>query len=135
MCCQCFHSKCFRRVMAAVENVDAELLRQRVSPVRAFAGDKRVHTFIGCEFQVATRAAGYYANTPTNFSTSGNDAGFGAGCLFEPFGQFRTGNCHPRLETDGLAMGQKERFQVSEAEGGAELRVVAQFGMRVEWQM
>src|SRR5690348_12777608 len=135
MCCQCLHSKCFRRVMAAVEDVDAELLRQRVSPMRALAGDKCVHTFIGGQFQIATRAAGYDADTPTDFSTSGNNAGFGAGCLCESFAQFRTGNCHPRPETNGLAMSQKERFQISEAEGGAESCVVAQCGMRVEWQM
>ena len=33
--------------MAAVKNVDAQFLRQRISPMRPFAGDKSVHAFLG----------------------------------------------------------------------------------------
>jgi len=48
--------------MAAVENVDAEFLGNCISPMRAFAGDERVHTFVSSQFQVRTGAAGHDAN-------------------------------------------------------------------------
>ena len=48
---QRLHAERFRRVMAAVKNVQAKFLRQRISPVRAFAGDERVHAFARRLFQ------------------------------------------------------------------------------------
>ena len=45
--------------MAAVKNIDAQFLRQRVSPMRPFAGDERVHAFLRRLFQIPARAAGH----------------------------------------------------------------------------
>jgi hypothetical protein len=37
---QCFHAEGFRCVAAGVKNIQPQFLRQRISPVRAFAGEK-----------------------------------------------------------------------------------------------
>src|ERR1022692_2677243 len=47
---QRLHAKRFCGVMTAVKNVHAQFLRQRVRPVRAFAGDESVHAFLGGAF-------------------------------------------------------------------------------------
>jgi len=44
--------------MAAVKNVDAQLLGERGGPVRAFAGDEGVHAFSGCHRKAVAGAAG-----------------------------------------------------------------------------
>ena len=61
--------------------------------------------------------------------------GFAPVARCDPFGQFRAGNFHPRFETDGLAVSQKKWLQISQAERGAKLRVVAEPRMRVERQV
>jgi hypothetical protein len=132
---QRFHTECFCIVMAAVKNVEAKLLRQCVSPVRAFAGDKRVHSFANRLFQFRPRSASDHTNVPANFSASGNDAGFRAGRLRNPSGQFRTGNRHPRFETYCLAVSQKKWPQISKAQRGAQLRIIPQPRVRVERQV
>src|SRR5437879_11134909 len=42
---QCFHPERLRGIVSAVKNVHAQLLSQRESPVRPFAGDEGVHAF------------------------------------------------------------------------------------------
>jgi len=135
MCRQRFDAERFRRVMAAVKYVKAEFLRERVSPMRAFAGDKRVYTCFSRLFQVAARAAGYHANVPAIFSASGYNAGFDAGGPGEPSGQFRAGNCHLCFETDGLAVSQEKRLQISKAERGTQSRIITEPRVRIERQM
>ena len=48
---QRFHAEGLRRVMAAVKHVNAQFLGQRIIPVRAFAGDERVHAFVAASFK------------------------------------------------------------------------------------
>ena len=64
---QGFHPEGLRRVMATVKNIEAKLLGQRGSPMRPFAGDKRVHA-LACgelEFAAARRT------TPMRQQTAG----------------------------------------------------------------
>src|ERR1700757_2444663 len=57
VCGEGFDAEGLGRVMAAVEDVHAELFGERVSPVRPFAGDEGVHAFARGEFQLTPCAA------------------------------------------------------------------------------
>ena len=61
-----FHPERFRRVVAAIKNVNAQFLGQSVGPVRPFAGDKCIHTFARRHLQLAAGAAGHDTNTTAN---------------------------------------------------------------------
>ena len=61
--------------MAAVKNIHAQFLRQRISPMRTFAGDEGVHAFAAGEFQVTARAAGDDADFFANVLAARQDDG------------------------------------------------------------
>ena len=73
---QRLHAESFRRVMAAVKDVQSQFFRHRKSPLRPFAGDERVHAFIGGNFQIAARAAGDDADALANLIPPGIIFGF-----------------------------------------------------------
>ena len=96
--------------MAAVKNIQSQILRQRISPVRAFAGDERVHAFARGQFQIAARAAGDNPDFLADAFATGNDSRFRAGRAFQSFRQFGAGNFCLRLEANGLAVACEKRF-------------------------
>jgi hypothetical protein len=127
--------KCLGGVVAAVKNIQARILGQRVGPMRAFSGDKGVHPFPGRDFQLRPRPAGHDADSPAPGRTAGQKHGRTA----QNFGQFcrkvPARNFLPRLPADEAAFFKKKRLEILEAERGAQLRVVAQARVGVQRQM
>ena len=75
---QGFHAKSFRGVVAAVENVQAQFLRQRISPVRPFASDEGIHAFFRRPFYFRARASGNNTDSTANLWTARNHERIGA---------------------------------------------------------
>src|SRR5690242_7755229 len=63
---QSFHSESFRGVVAAVQDVNPEILRKRIGPMRALASNKSVYAFARGEFQMTASPAGDDADTAAN---------------------------------------------------------------------
>jgi len=129
---ECPYSKGLRCVMAGIKNIQPQILCQRVSPMGALAGYEGIHACGGGEFQIIARPASNDANPPTNLFSARKQFGFRAGGAAEARGQFGAGNRGARLQADRLAVTLEERFQIAQAQCGAELGVVAEAGMRVE---
>ena len=127
--------ECLGGVVAAVKNIQSRLLGQRMGPMRAFSGDKCVHAFVGRDFQLRPRAACHDADSLALCRTAGQKHGRAAQNFGEFFRQFAARNFLPRLPADEAAFFEKKRFQLTEAERGAQLRVVAQARMGVQRQM
>ena len=121
--------------MAAVKDIQAQFLRQRVSPMRPFAGDERVHAFLRGLFQLRARAAGHHADAFACRAASGYHERFRTGGALQSPRQLRERNFGLGLEPDVLAVAEEERAQVLQPERGAKPRVVAQLRMRVQRQM
>lgn len=122
-------------VMAAVKNVQAQILGQRVGMMRAFSGDKCIHPFVRRNFQTGPRAAGHDANSPALRRTAGQQKRRSAQNFGQPIRQFPAQNFLARLPADESAFFKKERLEFSEAERGAQLRVVAQARVGIQRQM
>ena len=65
-----FDAEGFRRVMAAVEDVDSRVFGRGKSPVGTLAGDEGIHSFLRGESEVAASAAGYHPNAPARERTT-----------------------------------------------------------------
>ena len=97
-----FDAKRFRGVMAAVEYVHAQILGQRIGPVRPFSGNKRVHPF-GSGLLQAVAVAGaarHHADIFTIFPPARNQQWLGAERVMQADRQFRSRNFLARSETD-----------------------------------
>ena len=92
---QRFHTERLCRVMAAVKDVQAEFFRCRISPVRAFARDERVHAFFHGLLQIAARTAGHHADFFANIFTAGKDSRLRSRRARQSSGQLRAGNSWP----------------------------------------
>ena len=121
--------------MAAVENIHAQLLGQRVSPVRTFASNEGVHAFGGGRRQITTGTTGDDADATAYFLSAGNEFRFGPGGALQFLGEFNAGNFPTCLQTDGLPVAGKKWLQIFQAQRGGELRVVAKPGMRIQRQV
>lgn len=116
-CCgQGFDAESLRGVVAGVENIEAQFFRERVGPVRAFAGDEGIHAFGGGLFQVAARAAGHDADAPAYFRSARQHAGTAVRGLRQLAGQFFAGNVCHRAQSNERAVADKERPQLFEAQ-------------------
>src|SRR6478752_1835456 len=129
------HPECFRGVMTAVEDIKAKFFCECVSPVRTFTGDERVHPFSRGGFQIAARTTRHNADAPTELRTTRDQLWFCARRAGQSRDKFIAGNVRTGLQADGLAVAREKRFEFLETERGGELGVVAEFGMRVEWQV
>ena len=130
-----FDAEGFSGVVAAVENIHAEFLRQAVSPVRAFASDESVHAFGGGFCQFATGPARHDADASAEFRPTRDHEGDGSdGALKAPGqrGQRELGDSHASQE---LAFLMEEWSGAPQSEGGAKLHVVAQARMDIKGQM
>src|SRR5258708_6605564 len=85
---ECFHAEGFSRVMAAVQDVQSKLLRQRIGPVRAFTSDEGVHAFASGESQFTARSSRHYADAPTDRRPSRQQDGRAAHGLTQALRQF-----------------------------------------------
>ena len=103
--------------------------------MRALTGNKGVHTFTGRQFQISASPAGDNADAAANILAARNNRRRGASCPGKPFRKFSAGNVRVSLQSNGLPVADKKRFQLFQAERGGQLRVVSQFGMRIQRQM
>src|SRR6185436_9728137 len=67
MLSQRFYPKGFGRVVTAIKHVDAHFLSHRVSPMRSFSGDERVHSLVGGLLQFTTGAACHHTDAFADF--------------------------------------------------------------------
>ena len=132
---QGFDAEGFSCVVTAVEDVETKFFRHGVGPVWAFASDEGVHAFVGRFFQIAAGASSDDADATAGFGAAGNDEWFCAGGAMEAGGEFGAGDANLSFEANGLAVIEEERAESFEAEGGAELGVIAEFAVRVEGKM
>src|SRR6266513_6238899 len=68
-----FDAECFRGVMAAIENVDAQLLSLPKGPMRPFTGNEGIDAFLCRDFQFTAGAAGYHSDSGAGDWTAWND--------------------------------------------------------------
>src|SRR5260221_10027533 len=132
MRCERLDPKVSGRVRPAVKNVDAQLFRKRIGPMRAFAGDESITPF-GCRFfQVTARPSGHNANPLANLRTARNEKRLRARGPFETFCQFVARNPSRSLKAYRLAMIEKKRASAFQSQCRAELGIVSQLWMRIE---
>src|SRR5205085_2259308 len=87
-----FHAEGFRRVMAAVENIDSKILRHGVSPMRTFTRDESIHSFRCGDFHFGSRATCNHADAPANFISARQQFRGSAGGFLESPLQFSARN-------------------------------------------
>ena len=110
---QRFYTEGFGCVVSGIQDVDAQLFRQSVSPVRSFAGYESIDPFIGSYLQVATSSAGHDADAPASLRPARDDEWFGPGCPLETVYQVNPRDACYCLETDLLAMSEEERAHLA----------------------
>ncbi len=125
----------FGGVMAGVKDVQAEFLGEGVGPVGAFAGDEGIDPGGGGEFEVAPGSAGDDTDAAAEVRASGDELGRRAGGAGETLAQFLAGKAGATLQPDGLAVAGEEGGGLFQAEGGAELGIIAELGMGIERQV
>ena len=130
-----FDSESFRGVVAAVKNVDAGILGQRMRPVRAFAGDEGVHAFLCRQFQFRPCAACDDANALALCRAAGQKNGGRPKILANLSDRFFARNFFAGLPANEPALSIKKWFEILEAERGAQLRIVAHSRMGIQRQM
>src|SRR5439155_26950980 len=81
---QRFDAKRFRRVMAPIQDIQAEFFGEGKRPVRTFSRDEGIDSFGGSAFQLAARAASDDADAFTNRRPSSNDEGLCSPRASEP---------------------------------------------------
>src|ERR1051325_11141964 len=118
--------------MAAVKDVDAEFLRQRVRPMRSFAGDERVNAFRLRLLHAVARAAGDDADAFTDVAAAGDEQRLRADGALQASREFGAGNSLARLQTDRPAVARKKRAKLFQTQRRAQPRVVAELRMGVE---
>src|ERR1043166_2893275 len=122
-------------VMAAVEQIQAEFLRHGISPMRPLARDERVHTFLGGSLQFASGAAGAEADALTDGASPGNDHGLGAQHTLEALLEFLQGQPRADFQAHVLVLVEEKWLGITQTQKRAELGVVPQSGVHVEWKM
>jgi len=128
-------SEGFGRVMAAVKDVYAQFLRQRIGPMRPFAGDEGIHAFRRRLFQAVARAAAHDADPAADGGAGGDEVRRAAGGLPQAFGQVCPREAGLGLKPEVQSVVEVEGAQLSEAQRRAEAGVVAEAGMRVQRQV
>src|ERR1051325_6422859 len=132
---QGLHTKCLGRIVAPVKHVHPEVLRQRKGPMRPLPGDERVHSFAGGLLQFAARAAGDDANPTANLRPGSQQLRRTVQRPGQPLCQFSASDARVRPAANELAFLEKKRAALLQAQGEAQLRVVAKARMRVEWKV
>ena len=118
--------------MAAVKGIESQIFRQRVGPVRPFARDEGVHSFLRGPFQFTAGAARDDANLFALSATAWQQDWRAAQNGSQLPGQSLARNVCPRPPANVPPFLQKKRLAILEAERGAQESVVAQAPMRVQ---
>src|SRR5438046_1037327 len=121
---QRFYPKCLSRIMAAIQNVDAQFLSQRKSPMRPFPGNKRINFLLRGFGDLRARAPGDDPDSPANLRASGNEQRFAFRRAVQSGRQFVTRNRCAGGESEELVVVEKERLQPLQSKRRAELGVV-----------
>src|SRR5882724_910033 len=108
---QRFDAKGFGRVVAAIENIDAEFLGHGVGPMGSFAGDEGVNAFIGGFFKIPSCSAGDDADSAAGFGSAWNEQRLCACCALKSKRHLGTRNSCLALKSQMLAVIEKERAQ------------------------
>src|ERR1700722_856599 len=101
----------------------------------AFAGDEGIHAFACGQFQMVPCPARHDADLLTQDWTPRQNNRRVANGLLQPLGQFGEGDGGPGFKSEELSFLEEKGAKFFEAKGGAELRVVAETGMRVQGQV
>src|ERR1041384_5426918 len=121
--------------MAAIQDIEPQLFRKRVSPMRPLAGDKRIHPF-GRRFgQLTARGTRHDADAPANLRPAWNHNRFGAGGAPQALSQVRPRYGCPRPKTKMLPAVEKKVARTFQSERSAKAGIVAQRRMRIQRQM
>src|SRR4051812_43632406 len=84
--CESFHSKRFRGIMAAVQNIDPKFLGHRVRPMRTLARDKCVHPFFRGALEVSAGATCDNTDALADLRSGLNHQRPSPGCMLQPAG-------------------------------------------------
>ena len=123
------------RVMAAVQNIQAEVFGHAISPMRPFASDKGIHTLIGRLLQSVSRPAAHDADATADLRTAGNQPRLRPCSALQAPDQVRPRNVRPCLKAEEQAVVEVERTQLFQAQRGREQSVVAQPGVGIQRQV
>ena len=126
---QRFHAERFGRIMAAVKHIHAQLLRQRIGPMRPFARDKRVHP-LGRRFRQLT--SGSTSDHPDPFAgrrSTGKEERLDACGALQSLCQLLPSNSGRSPKSDVFAVSKEKRTQLAQAQQSADARVVDQTRM------
>lgn len=96
---QSLHAKGLRGVMATVNEIDAQFLRERVAPVRSLTGDEGVDACFGHRAHLGARAAGHDADFAAHSRSSRAHMHTRAGGGFETLHEFITADLRLDLRT------------------------------------
>ena len=98
--------------MAAIENIHAQFLRQRISPMRTFAGNECVHVLSNSLLDAIARTAGDDTDTFASFLATRNQQWLRAQRTAQAMLQIRAGNFLMRLKTNRSPVAGKKRPQM-----------------------
>lgn len=122
-------------VVAAVDEIDADLFGEGVAPVGAFAGDEGVDAGLGDGGDFGACAAGHDADFATGGGAAGADMDAGAGGSGETLHEFVAADFGFDFGTVFGALRFHEIAAGFEAEGAGEDGVVAEGGVEIEREM
>src|SRR6267154_2689631 len=117
--------------MTPIKNIDTQLFRQGVRPMRSLARNERIHTLARGNSQFTPSPASDNTNSRANFLPARNNKHARTHSLFESLGQLSARDAGVRLKPQELAMVEKERSQFLQTQRATQLRIVAKFGMRI----
>ena len=130
-----FDTEGFGGVVAAVKDVQAEIFGQGECPMRAFAGDERIHALAGGELEAGARTAGDNADAAAGRRATGEEFRRSTEGLSEAVGEFRAGQGGVGLEADELAFLEEKRLEPPESQSRGESCIVPETRMGIERQM
>ena len=125
-----FHAERLRRVVAGVDEVHAQFLRGGERPMRALAGQKRIHARCGRLRDFVARSARADAQPPHAFRSARGQMHRRLHRRLDPIDQFAQRDIDLRLHADF-----EKRRRPLETERPREQRVVAETRMEIERQM
>jgi len=121
--------------VAAVKNVDPQLLGEGGGPMCAFAGDECVRPFRRGDRQRVARAAGDDADFFANSWPAVDEGGFGAENGLEPAAQNVAAQPRGGAQADGAAAFLEEGLGLGELERAHQPGVVAEARMEIQRQV
>jgi hypothetical protein len=130
-----FDPEGFCGVVAAVEDVDAEVLGHGMGPVGAFASDERIDAFGEGVLEFAAGAAGDDTDAATGLGAAWQEVCGGAGGLLQALEEGVAVDAGGGLEADLAAFRDHERLEFLEAKGLAEEGVITELGVFVEGEV